>query len=629
MINGKKVIAVCITKIGDGGSFEYIDALYSFFQKAGFYMMVYHTCSDFFWNTPNEAGEKAVFELIDYDITDAVVIISSTFKSSKPVEEIVKNAKAHGKLVISIDGLIKDCVCVLPDYVACFEELVRHMVEYHGIRDVGFISGIKGNPFAEERLDVYKKVLRENDIDPDTTPIEYGDFWTTPTVEAVQKLIRENRVPKALICANDSMAITACTELQKNGYRIPEDVRVTGLDGILEGRYFTPRLTSCDSNYEKVGERVTCLLQDMLAGEPVEETYKIPFKVHLGESCGCEPEEDIQIGSEMLALNDSLYYYRTMDRAFYEASAEILACDSAEKITGILSKTMPDRVICLVNEDFLKKESAFDAEDAECSYDENMYVLYDSGESGKSLVNTYVKREGLLPDLEGLLEEGNPLVFTAVCFRNRSIGYICTYFGVKQHDYLSISQCAIGVSNALGGFQNIQYQRYLNGQIEKIYAYDSLTGLLNRQGFYKYCQTMLEEMGLEGGGELLLLSADLDGLKHINDCYGHLEGDNAIAVAAHALDNAYPEKKICFRFGGDEMIALIPVYGEKDMEQKVRASVNAYLANYNKTSGKPYEISISMGFFMESVEDFALENLIKKADINMYTEKKRKKAERK
>ena len=164
MVNGRKVIAVCVAKIGDGGSYEYIEKLYSQFIAAGYRMMIYNTCSDFYWDKPSEQGEKAVFDLIDYRITDAVVIVASSIWGRSLVEQIIRRAKEHEKPVFCIDGNYEDAIMVMPDYEGCFQKIVRHVVEYHKIRDVGYISGGKGNSFAEERLEVYKKVLEENGI---------------------------------------------------------------------------------------------------------------------------------------------------------------------------------------------------------------------------------------------------------------------------------------------------------------------------------------------------------------------------------------------------------------------------------------------------------------------------------
>lgn len=633
MVNGKKIIAVCVAKIGDGGSYEYIEQLYSCFSKVGYGMIVYNTYSDFYWDRASEQGEKAVFELIDYRITDAVVIIANSIRNQELVERIITRAKEHGKPVFCIDGSYEGGIMVLPDYEECFCNIVKHVVEHHKIRDVGYISGPKGNPFSDERLEVYKRVLEENGIPFDEDKVWYGDFWSGPTIEVVRSMIADGTVPRALVCANDVMAIAACTELKENYYRVPEDVIVTGFDGILEGRYFSPRITSCDDNYGKIAEQVTELLEQCFHGETVESLHKVSFDIHMGQSCGCVKQGMIFYGgSEMVTLNDTLNHYRVMDRMYYEISGEILDCDSVDEIREVLREIMPPYITCLINGAFLDVDNHPVPEERENPFDEEMCVLYDDScrflgiiEDDDEKVKWNVGGGELVPNLNRLLESDRPIVFNALSFQNRAIGYVCTYLPLERYEYLSISQCAIGISNALGGVHNTLYQSYLNRQLEEVYAHDALTGLYNRHGFYKYSEILLEEMKENTQQEILVVSADLDGLKEINDCYGHMEGDNAICIAAKALKESWIGKNICVRFGGDEMLLLLPVPEGQNPENVIRRSVAEFLDEYNKASGKPYVVSVSLGFYRASVENFDMDSIIRNADMNMYAEKRAKK----
>lgn len=626
MMESVKVVAVCAAKIGDRACFEAVKAINDAMTEAGYHVFVYHTSSDFYWNTPNEEGEKAVFELIDYQYIDAVVILAGSFKNQEPVREIIEKAKEHRKPVICIDGYCQGAISVLPDYSTCFEKIVRHIIEYHGVRDVGFLAGMKENEYAKERLAIYRKVLKENGVDYDEDRVAYGDFWSEPARAAVEEMILKNKVPKALICANDVMAIAACAKLKEYGYRVPEDVLVTGFDGIMEGQCFQPNLTSCKNNYREMGNCVAALLKKLFQGEQPDEINRIDFEANFSQSCGCGKGHSVYGGDEMIRLNDRFNYYRTWNRNLHEASAEILNCDRKEQIPEVLHKYMPDHVICLVNRSFFEMTESVNERGK--AFDEEMCILYDSREgidNKKELKTHHVSKNGELPGLTELIKKPVPVVFTAVCFCNHAIGYVGTYFDMKQNLYSSIAQCAIGISNALGGFRNVKYQEYLFGKLERTYTHDALTGLLNRHGFYKYSEQLLNEMADKKDACVVMMSADLDGLKYINDQYGHLEGDQAIIVAAEAIMKAGPQEKICFRFGGDEILCLIPVYDEYNPEQEIRKEVRGFLDEYNRTSGKAYEVSMSIGFSRERIDEFSLEKIIKKADMRMYSEKRNKK----
>ena len=122
---------------------------------------------------------------------------------------------------------------------------------------------------------------------------------------------------------------------------------------------------------------------------------------------------------------------------------------------------------------------------------------------------------------------------------------------------------------------------------------------------------------------MTVILADLDGLKHINDNYGHDDGDYAICAVADALRSCCPQNALCVRWGGDEMVAVIP--GTISSEE-IHRSVDAYLENLNSISGKEFEISASVGIKSFDLTDSAdLEYMIRMTDELMYSDKTIKK----
>lgn len=123
--------------------------------------------------------------------------------------------------------------------------------------------------------------------------------------------------------------------------------------------------------------------------------------------------------------------------------------------------------------------------------------------------------------------------------------------------------------------------------------------------------------------DVTIIMADLDGLKYINDNFGHDEGDNAIRTAANALMYACPPNSLCTRFGGDEMLAVC--CGKYD-KGEITAAVNSFLDNFNRGSDKPYKVSMSIGIdYADSSMELSFEELVRKSDKLMYDEKKKRK----
>jgi len=148
---------------------------------------------------------------------------------------------------------------------------------------------------------------------------------------------------------------------------------------------------------------------------------------------------------------------------------------------------------------------------------------------------------------------------------------------------------------------------------------DPLTGLLNRRGFWTLADSHLR-MTRRQRKRSLLLSADLDGLKEINDNHGHDEGDRAISKTAELLKSCFRDSDIVARFGGDEFVALafdIDDFGEAALRHKIEEC----LARANDTGKLGYDLSLSIGTTVVTGAEESIEELLRKADQDLYTEK--------
>ncbi len=153
---------------------------------------------------------------------------------------------------------------------------------------------------------------------------------------------------------------------------------------------------------------------------------------------------------------------------------------------------------------------------------------------------------------------------------------------------------------------------------------DELTGLYNRRGFYNFSEKCLElYSGMKKTG--CLFFADMDGLKKINDTFGHEEGDIAIQSMAAILQEAFRKNDIVCRLGGDEFVILSIVsndFKEEIVQERIKRLVNIH----NEKSKKPYYISISVGSVIFQTDDkkLTLDHLLSQADNLLYEQKERK-----
>jgi diguanylate cyclase (GGDEF)-like protein/PAS domain S-box-containing protein len=153
---------------------------------------------------------------------------------------------------------------------------------------------------------------------------------------------------------------------------------------------------------------------------------------------------------------------------------------------------------------------------------------------------------------------------------------------------------------------------------------DELTGLHNRRGFVDLARAQLDEAVRAQRG-MLVLFADLDGLKQINDRFGHQTGDRALFEFAALLRAAFRERDLVARLGGDEFVVLVTdASGVSATELVARLEVR--VEQHNAHGRRDFSIAFSTGVStFDPKEPEPLEVLLRQADARMYAEKRRRK----
>ena len=158
-------------------------------------------------------------------------------------------------------------------------------------------------------------------------------------------------------------------------------------------------------------------------------------------------------------------------------------------------------------------------------------------------------------------------------------------------------------------------------ELRSLSLVDELTGLYNRRGFLTLVkqQTKIAD---RMGKEMLLVFADIDKMKLINDTLGHKEGDRALIDTANILRKTLRDSDIIARFGGDEFLALAMEACDEHAE-RICSSLQDNIKSHNEKEVRPYKISLSLGFVCY-VPGSSFEELIVQADQLMYEDKQRK-----
>ena len=158
-------------------------------------------------------------------------------------------------------------------------------------------------------------------------------------------------------------------------------------------------------------------------------------------------------------------------------------------------------------------------------------------------------------------------------------------------------------------------------QVRREALLDDLTGLHNRRGFLTLSEQQIK-LANRHQKHLLLLFADMDGLKRINDELGHSEGDEALRDLAAALRSTFRDSDILARIGGDEFTVLMVDFPPEDVDRLVGRFLRT-LATHNAQASRPYTLSVSLGTAVYEPENpCSIFELLRRADTRMYGQKR-------
>ncbi len=276
--------------------------------------------------------------------------------------------------------------------------------------------------------------------------------------------------------------------------------------------------------------------------------------------------------------------------------------DLFENTTDLIQIITPDGRFLLVNPSWMVTLGYFDDDIGHISlwdiiHPESMphcKEIFQQVLSGKSVQNV----ETVL-----VAKDGRPVVLE---------GNISCFF---KGDTLEYIRCI---------FHDITERKRMEEELLTLSLRDGLTSLYNRRGIVTLAEQQLK-IADRMKKEMLMIYIDLDKMKHINDTFGHQEGDRALIDTAHILENTFRSSDIIARLGGDEFAILALETGEMYSETLVNR-LKANVETHNDKSGRSYTLSLSVGVtHYDPDAPCSIEELLSRADALMYEQKKRRK----
>lgn len=471
MINGCKVAALCTSELQNENTQSVVYPMYQSLVEKNWRCMIYNTASDLFRDTAFDRGEASVFQLIDYSVVDVVVIYTQCLKCRAIVEDILESAAQHHTPVFLVEPTERYSggIRVTFDELDAFRDLVTHLVEDHHFTKLACIAGFKDNPASETREMMFRDVLKEHGIAFDEKWFGYGDFYAVPTRALTERFLKEPEgLPEAIVCVNDSMAIAVCEVLSEHGVRVPEDVVVTGFDGIVQEQYNFPRLTTCRRDMQVFGSYLSDLLEQAANGAAMKREYIFPYTLDISQSCGCcqRSMEAVShaISSIYNRMNDSAQYDRSMNNMLTKLTFE----HDQERVYDVLRYYIrSDAYLCMNAEFIYDRFSQCDHTYENGAFTDEILsqrFFYGEQETKKEVIS----RKQLIPDWKRVLEKPDPMVIYAVHNQQNVYGYMVTFADPFSYVVQRTQQFMLTLNSCVGMFVQQEFLRNSNQRLKEI-----------------------------------------------------------------------------------------------------------------------------------------------------------------
>lgn len=627
-----KNIAILVTGIIEVYQDTVLEGISNYLKDKNCNVVIYQCINAGGYKEKYDIGEHNIFSLVNLDLFDGVIAFTNTFRLDDAYNHVVNLIKNSKVPVMSIEQEFENSHSVCSDNYSDIYRIIEHMIHEHNCTKINFITGYLKNVEAIERFRAYKDALAEHGIPYDDSRVYYGEFCSWDGENAVRKFYNsDNGLPEVIVCSNDIMALGAYNELKRMGIRVPEDVKITGYDNIKQAEYNEVPITSVHRQLDKVGATAAQSLFDIMEGKEVPKKQILLSSPVYTTSCGC-PENVNKLNRNRIItrevdLNMSMNYLYISSRMFESLNSSIVLDELVEKIKYWINSLDCEEFYMCLSKDWLGNSNDLNNIDNNyrvSDYTDNvMPVISYSNKEFKTFSEFY--KMDLIP--VKISPKNKTFYYTTfpLHFQDRCFGYcVIGNSSFSRENNINYTWYAVSIINSLEIIRRESQLNLLVNKLNRLSVRDCLTGIYNRNGFLSSAKSIIEDENNKNTN-IMIAFLDLDGLKQINDKYGHEEGDVALKALADILNNCKKQQDIVGRLGGDEFAFLGVGYNYTEAEDFTN-TIQSAIQQYNRQSLNEFAIGASCGYYIFTPQDnMELSECIDIADGKMYKEKYKKK----
>ena len=304
--------------------------------------------------------EYNIFNLPQIELFDGVLILSNNAHSLNRLNHIIEKIIKNKIPCISIEQDIEELHFVGTDNYKAMYELVEHLIEKHGCKTLNYIGGPTEHPENKERKRAFIDALTNHGIIPEEKRMKDYYFTYDSGIEAYHYFKEYGiEIPDAVVCANDDTALGYADMLTEHGYKVPDDLIITGFDNSSLGREYFPGITSVGRSTIELGQNSLEELLGLIDGKEYPHATYTKHTLCVNGSCGCMSSIDdyAEILRERSHKYRSIMYSRWQVNYFQK---NLMICHNMEELKSALYRelfTLKVEEFCILtneNEGFIK-----------------------------------------------------------------------------------------------------------------------------------------------------------------------------------------------------------------------------------------------------------------------------------
>lgn len=447
--------------------------------------------NNFFSQISHKQTEKNIFELIKSERFDGFLYDRQVFYSDDVKNHIAELLVQSGRPVMLLDSedhrlfeatAIDDC--------SAFEEITDHLIDVHNCKKILCLTGPKKTFVAEERLKGFRNSMKKHGLSCERSDCIYGDFWKNAAQKLASEILSGSMgMPDAVVCGNDHSAMALAEALIRGGIKVPEDIRITGYDDTVEGRQFSPAITTYRRPNFQLGAEAFRRLYRIITGRICVRVHNETGCFQPRYSCGCSksprPDRTALRRDKINSGYKSDIMYRDMLWDISNTSSPDEFSDRLDNYTYYIYK-MRNMYICLTRKYIECPEKPLSERLTFSIRDEMKIILGKSAVKRSYDEKEYFKASDILPVFGQ--ERPYPVAYyiSPLVFNENFFGYSAVSFGKIPMSFSEIYTYWIKYVNT--ALEQVRIRSMLSHTIStagRAMIHDETTGLPNRSGVKK------------------------------------------------------------------------------------------------------------------------------------------------